>query len=120
MPRRLAAAAILLAGVGAAWFLLSADEPQTDEAQIRALFRDAAEKASARDISGVVEHVAPGYSGEAGDRDSLKRYLLGYTLRAEWVQAFERVEAITIEGERATASRHARPSTLVSTRSSMA
>ncbi len=103
MPRRLVAAAVLVAGIGAAWLLLRGDGPQTDEAQIRALFRDAAEKASERDIAGVIEHVAPTYSGEAGDRAALKRYLLGYTLRAEWVQAFERVEDLSIEGSRATA-----------------
>lgn len=104
MTRRLLAAGILLAGLGAAWLLLSGGEPDSDEAQIRALFRDAADKASERDISGVVAHVAPSYQGEGGDRDSLKRYLLGYTLRAEWVQAFERIESIEIEGTRARAT----------------
>ncbi|MFN7134360.1 MAG: hypothetical protein ACK4N5_19935, partial [Myxococcales bacterium] len=101
MPRKPIAAAIVAGGVLLAYLLLRPSPASSDEAQIRALFRDAAEKASARDISGVMEHVAPDYRGEGGDRDELKRYLLGYTLRAEWVQALEKVDALRIENDRA-------------------
>jgi hypothetical protein len=85
MPVRLAAIAVAVAGVLAAAWILWPRKAASDEDLIRAAVQDMADKAGAKDVSGIVEHVSESYHGEAGDRHELKRYLLGFLLRSNAV-----------------------------------
>ncbi|HCF57623.1 MAG TPA: hypothetical protein DFS52_06470 [Myxococcales bacterium] len=83
--RRILAVVVVFSGLALAIWLLWPRGPEDDEALIRGVIADVAAKASQKDIGGVGEHVSESYRGEGGSKQELKRYLLGYTMRSDWV-----------------------------------
>jgi hypothetical protein len=72
--------ALLLSGLGL--LLLTACRTEPDEAALRATLDAMQAAAEDRDSSGVLAHVDPDFAGirEAGDREGLRRYLVGFFL----------------------------------------
>lgn len=67
---------------GAIALLLPACGSEPDEAALRAALDAMQAAAEGRDSSGVLAHVDPDFAGirEAGDREGLRRYLMGFFL----------------------------------------
>jgi hypothetical protein len=86
MRRIAVAAAVAVAVLLAAWRLWPR-RPLDDEAQIRQVVARVAEQAAQKNVSGIVEAVSERYRGDGGDKQELKRYLLGYLMRSEAVAA---------------------------------
>ncbi len=102
--RRVAAVAVVLAGVGLCAWLLWPAKPLSGEEAVRAVIADIAAKAEKKDPSGIVEHVSERYRGEAGDRQELKRYLAAYILRSDWVSVVTANVKVALEGDKAHVS----------------
>jgi hypothetical protein len=102
--RKVLAVAVALAGVALGAWLLWPKPPDDDEALIRKAVAEIAAAAAKKDIGGVAEHVSERYHGEGGSKTELKRYLLGYTMRSDWVSAVvAKLEIGPIEGGKAKA-----------------
>jgi hypothetical protein len=101
--RRVLAVAVLGAGVVLAAWLLWPRPPDDDEALIRAAIAEMTRLASKKDIGGLGDHVSDGYHGEGGSKRDLKRYLLGYTMRSDWVSVLPAKVEVTLGPEPASA-----------------
>lgn len=90
MNLRTIAAATLLA------LLVSACGPgDTPESRVRAVVAQAEESAEARDLSGVMDLVSPGFQdGRGGSRDDLKQYLRGYFVTHQSIHLLVRLDSV--------------------------
>ena len=102
--RRIAAIALAVAGLALAAWLLWPRKPLDDEALIREAVAQMAERAGARDVAGVVEHVSDSYRGEAGDKRELKGYLLGYLMQSGAVAVLVPRLDVKLEGPTAASA----------------
>jgi hypothetical protein len=103
MRRALAVVLVVSAVIAAAW-LVWPREPPDDEALIREAIAQVGRAATEKDVGAILEHVSESYRGEGGNRDGLRRYLLGYILRSDWVSAIPRVLQVEVDGDTANAS----------------
>lgn len=91
-----------LVAVGLA--LVSCGKELTDEEKIEALIRDAAEKAEAKDIRGVLQYVSESYKDKEGnDRDQIKGLLFVYFHGYEKIGIFVRDIEVEVNGDNASA-----------------
>ena len=82
----LAVLATLAAGCG---------ESQTPDAKVRAVIAQGEQAAEARDLSGIMDLVAPSYRDEqGGGRDELKQYLRGYLVAHQAIHLLTKVESV--------------------------
>jgi hypothetical protein len=82
----LAALATLVTGCG---------ESQTPDAKVRAVVARGEQAAEARDLSGIMDLVAPSYrDGHGGGRDELKQYLRGYLVAHQSIHLLTKVESV--------------------------
>jgi hypothetical protein len=82
----LAALVALVAGCG---------ESRTPEAQVRAIVAQGEQAAEARDLSGVMDLVAPSFrDGQGGGRDELKQYLRGYLVAHQAIHLLAKVHSV--------------------------
>ena len=79
-------------------------EPETDEDRIRTLFSKAALAAEERRVSDVVEGVSERFAEGGLDKQGLKRFVAGMTLRGEWVSVTLAGIAVAVEGDAARAN----------------
>lgn len=90
--------------MASALLVTSCGKEPTDEEKIEALIRDAAEKAEAKDIRGVMKHVSESYKDKQGNsRDQIRGLLFFYFQRYEKIGIFIRGTEIEVEGDNATA-----------------
>lgn len=102
--RWIAAGGAALVAAGLVYALLGG-ESGGDEEQLRALVQDVADAASRRDVSGILDHVSPGFRGggrSMASRDDLKAMLLGVLMRSAWTQVVVLDRQLAIEGDRAS------------------
>jgi hypothetical protein len=70
-------------------------ESQTPDAKVREVIAKGEQAAEARDLSGIMDLVAPAYSdGRAGGRDELKQYLRGYLVAHQAIHLLTKVESV--------------------------
>ncbi len=90
--------------IAVALALTSCGKELTDEEKIEALIRDAAEKAEAKDIRGVLKHVSESYKDKEGnDRNQIKGLLFIYFQRYEKIGIFIRDIEVEVNGDSASA-----------------
>ncbi|MBN1574214.1 MAG: hypothetical protein JW984_13535 [Deltaproteobacteria bacterium] len=90
--------------VAAALALATCGKEPTDEEKIEALIRDAAEKAEAKDIRGVLKHVSESYKDREGnDRNQIKGLLFVYFQGYEKIGIFIRDIKVEVKGDDAMA-----------------
>jgi len=86
MTGALVVAAVLLGGCR---------QSGTPESQVRAVIAAGEQAAEARDLPGILEHVAPTFRDErGGGRDELQQYLRGYFVMHQSVALLTRVESV--------------------------
>ena len=74
--------------------------PDSPEAQVRAVVREAEDAAEARDASRLFELIAPDYRDPRGlGADELRRYLRGWLIAHQSVRLLTRVESIEFPAE---------------------
>jgi len=70
-------------------------ETQTADAKVRAVIAQGEQAAEARDLSGIMDLVAPSYSDEqGGGRDELKQYLRGYLVAHQAIHLLTKIESV--------------------------
>jgi hypothetical protein len=70
-------------------------ESQTPDAKVREVIAQGEQAAEARDLSGIMDLVAPSYQdGQGGGRDELKQYLRGYLVAHQAIHLLTRVESV--------------------------
>ena len=70
-------------------------ESPTPEAKVRAVVAQGEQAAEARDLSGIMDLVAPSYTDEqGGGRDELKQYLRGYLVAHQAIHLLTKVESV--------------------------
>lgn len=70
-------------------------ESQTPDAKVRAVIAQGEQAAEARDLSGIMDLVAPSYQDEqGGGRDELKHYLRGYLVAHQAIHLLAKVESV--------------------------
>ncbi|MCU0975178.1 MAG: nuclear transport factor 2 family protein [Steroidobacteraceae bacterium] len=75
-------------------------QPDSPEAQVRAVVQEAKEAAEARDASRLFDLIAPDYRDPRGfDADELERYLRGWLIAHQRVRLLTRVESIEFPAE---------------------
>lgn len=75
--------------------LAACSSPATPEQQVRAVIESGEAAAEARDLSGMLEHVATSFRDDQGrGREELKQYLRGYLLTHPKVEVITRVVSI--------------------------
>jgi hypothetical protein len=75
-------------------------EPDTPEAQVRAVVQAAKDAAEARDASGLFDLIDPGYRDPQGNgAEELRRYLRGWLIAHQSVRLLTRVESIEFPAE---------------------
>lgn len=78
-----------------ATFVAGCGESQTPDAKVRAVIEQGEHAAEARDLSGIMDLVAPSYrDGQGGGRDELKQYLRGYLVAHQAIHLLARVESV--------------------------
>jgi hypothetical protein len=78
-----------------ATFIAGCGESQTPDAKVRAVIAQGEQAAEARDLSGIMDLVAPAYSdGQGGGRDELKQYLRGYLVAHQAIHLLTKVESV--------------------------
>ncbi len=76
-------------------FVAGCGESQTPDAKVRDVIAQGEQAAEARDLSGIMDLVAPSYGdGQGGDRDELKQYLRGYLVAHQAIHLLTRVESV--------------------------
>jgi hypothetical protein len=81
--------------LGAVLLLAGCGSPQSPEAQVRAVIAAGEAAAEARDLSGILEHVAPDFrDAQGGGREELQRYLRGYLVTHPSVHLLTRIDGI--------------------------
>ncbi len=79
-------AALAVAGCG---------DQQTPDARVRAVIAAGEAAAEARDLSGILEHVAPAFrDAQGGGREELKQYLRGYLVTHPSVHLLTRIDSV--------------------------
>jgi hypothetical protein len=92
-PRAFRAGIVMLTALAA--FTAGCGESQTPDAKVREVIAKGEQAAEARDLSGIMDLVAPAYSdGRAGGRDELKQYLRGYLVAHQAIHLLTRVESV--------------------------
>lgn len=83
--------------------LLSACSRQPDEAALRAALDAMQAAAEGRDTSAVLDQVDPDFAGirEAGDREELRRYLVGFFLTHPQIRITRPLTEVRLKGEHA-------------------
>jgi hypothetical protein len=82
----LAALVTVVAGCG---------ESQTPEAMVRGVIAQGEQAAEARDLSAIMDLVAPAFEdGQGGGRDELKQYLRGYLVAHQAIHLLTKVESV--------------------------
>jgi len=77
----------------------------TDEEQVRAVIKDMAEAAEARDARRIKEHISPDYSDPSGmDYDQLKGFLALQMMQSEHITVFLRKTDVEVVGDKAYAT----------------
>ena len=70
-------------------------ESQTPEAMVRGVIAQGEQAAEARDLSGIMDLVAPAFEdGQGGGRDELKQYLRGYLVAHQAIHLLTKVESV--------------------------
>jgi hypothetical protein len=78
-----------------ATFIAGCGESQTPDALVRAVVARGEQAAEARDLSGIMDLVAPAYTdGQGGGRDELKQYLRGYLVAHQAIHLLTKVESV--------------------------
>ena len=81
--------------LGAALAVAGCGEQETPEARVRAVIAAGEAAAEARDLSGILEHVAPGFrDAQGGGREELKQYLRGYLVTHPSVHLLTRIDSV--------------------------
>ena len=76
-------------------FVAGCGEPQTPDALVRAVIAQGEQAAEARDLSGIMDLVAPAFEdGQGGGRDELKQYLRGYLVAHQAIHLLTKVESV--------------------------
>jgi hypothetical protein len=107
-PRSIALAAVAVAAlVGAVW-LLRGSRPVEPEERIRAMFQEAAHAAEQRKVSEVVEVLSQrfegGGQGQRATRDDARRLLAFELLRGQWISVTISSAQVIVDGPRARAN----------------
>jgi hypothetical protein len=70
-------------------------ESQAPDAMVRAVIAQGEHAAEARDLSGIMDLVAPAFEdGQGGGRDELKQYLRGYLVAHQAIHLLTKVESV--------------------------
>ena len=70
-------------------------ESQAPDAMVRAVIAQGEQAAEARDLSGIMDLVAPAFEdGQGGGRDELKQYLRGYLVAHQAIHLLTKVESV--------------------------
>jgi hypothetical protein len=76
-------------------FAAACGQPETPEARVRAVVAQGEQAAEARDLSGLMDLVAPSYEDEAGHGpQELRQYLRGYFVAHQSIHLLTRVNAV--------------------------
>jgi hypothetical protein len=76
-------------------FVAGCGESRTPDAKVRAVIAQGEQAAEARDLSGIMDLVAPSYiDGQGGGRDELKQYLRGYLVTHQAIHLLTKVESV--------------------------
>ncbi len=76
-------------------FAAGCGEPQTPDAKVRAVIAQGEQAAEARDLSAIMDLVAPSYRDEqGGSRDELKQYLRGYLVAHQAIHLLAKIESV--------------------------
>jgi hypothetical protein len=91
-PRFLPGLAILAVLVA---FVAGCGESQTPDEKVRAVIAQGEQVAEARDLSGIMDLVAPSFrDDQGGGRDELKQYLRGYLVAHQAIHLLTKVESV--------------------------
>ena len=81
--------------LGAALAVAGCGDQQTPDARVRAVIAAGEAAAEARDLSGILEHVAPAFrDAQGGGREELKQYLRGYLVTHPSVHLLTRIDSV--------------------------
>ncbi len=81
--------------MGAALAVAGCGDQQTPDARVRAVIAAGETAAEARDLSGILEHVAPAFrDAQGGGREELKQYLRGYLVTHPSVHLLTRIDSV--------------------------
>lgn len=81
--------------LGAALAVVGCGDQETPDARVRAVIAAGEAAAEARDLSGILEHVAPAFrDAQGGGREELKQYLRGYLVTHPSVHLLTRIDGI--------------------------
>ena len=81
--------------MGAALAVAGCGDQQTPDARVRAVIAAGEAAAEARDLSGILEHVAPAFrDAQGGGREELKQYLRGYLVTHPSVLLLTRIDSV--------------------------
>lgn len=76
-------------------FAAGCGESQTPDAKVRAVVAQGEQAAEARDLSAIMDLVAPSYRDEqGGGRDELKQYLRGYLVAHQSIHLLTKVHSV--------------------------
>ena len=78
-----------------ATFVAGCGDSQTPDAKVRAVIAQGEQAAETRDLSGIMDLVAPSYrDGQGGGRDELKQYLRGYLVAHQAIHLLTKVDSV--------------------------
>ena len=78
-----------------ATFVAGCGESQTPAPKVREVIAQGERAAEARDLSGIMDLVAPSYrDGQGGGRDELQQYLRGYLVAHQAIHLLTKVESV--------------------------
>jgi hypothetical protein len=81
--------------LGAALAAAGCGDQQTPDARVRAVIAAGEAAAEARDLSGILEHVAPAFrDAQGGGREELKQTLRGYLVTHPSVHLLTRIDSV--------------------------
>jgi len=81
--------------MGAALAVAGCGEQETPDTRVRAVIAAGEAAAEARDLSGILEHVAPAFrDAQGGGREELKQYLRGYLVTHPSVHLLTRIDSV--------------------------
>jgi hypothetical protein len=93
--RRFFRRATIALAMGAALAVAGCGDEETPDARVRAVIAAGEAAAEARDLSGILEHVAPAFrDDQGGGREELKQYLRGYLVTHPSVHLLTRIDSI--------------------------
>jgi len=81
--------------MGAVLAFAGCGDKESPDAQVRAVIAAGEAAAEARDLSGILEHVAPAFrDAQGGGREELKQYLRGYLVTHPSVHLLTRIDSV--------------------------